>query len=336
MKVVELQKSFGIDNLVLTEREKPEPKRGEVLLKMKAFSLNYRDILMVEGLYNPRQPLPLIPASDGVGEVIAVGEGVSRVKVGDRVAPNFGPKWISGEPDREKLRATLGGPLDGVLAEYMVIDERSLVHIPEHLSDIEGATLPCAGLTAWSALVTHNSVKPGETILVQGTGGVSLFALMFGKMLGAKVIVISSSDEKLERARALGADETLNYKKTPEWGKAVRKLTGGQGVDHIVEVGGAETLKQSLKAIGFGGHIALIGVLTGVRSQLDLTSVFMNHVRMQGILVGHREGFEAMNEAISLHKLRPTIDKVFPFEETPAAFSYMKNEDHFGKIVIQR
>ena len=336
MNVIELQGSFGFDNLFMATREKPTPKQGQVLLRMKAFSLNYRDILMVEGHYNPRQPLPLIPCSDGVGEVIELGEGVSRVKIGDRVAPNFGPKWISGEPDKEKLRATLGGPLDGVLADFMVIEEESLVVIPEHLTDVEGATLPCAALTAWSALVTHNSVKAGDTILIQGTGGVSLFALSFAQILGAKTIVISSSDEKLERVKGLGADETLNYKSTPDWGKAVKKMTGGRGVEHIVEVGGAETLKQSLKAIGLGGHIALIGVLSGTRSQLDLTSVFMNHVSMQGILVGHREGFEAMNKAISLHQLKPSIDKTFAFEETKAAFEYMKYEQHFGKICITK
>lgn len=337
MRAIEIQGSFGLENLQLVERPNPEPEElqpGEVLLGMRAASLNYRDLLMVRGHYNPRQPLPLIPCSDGVGEVLAVGEGVQRVAVGDRVATLFAQRWLAGDADPERARSTLGGPLDGTLQERMVLPAEGVVKVPEHLSNEEAATLPCAALTAWSALVTHGGVKAGDTILLQGTGGVSIFALQFAALLGARVIITSSSDEKLERARELGAWETINYRATEKWGKAARKLTKGRGVDHVVEVGGAGTLEQSLAAVRMGGSISVIGVLSGTRSPVDVIPILMNQVRLQGILVGHRDGFEAMNRAIDQGKLQPVVDEVFSLEETRAALEHMAAGKHFGKVCV--
>jgi NADPH:quinone reductase-like Zn-dependent oxidoreductase len=334
MRAVEIRGAFGLDNLALAERPDPRPGFGQVLLRMRAASLNYRDLLTVQGKYNPKQKLPLIPCSDGVGEVMEVGEGVTRVRTGDQVCPIFAQAWLAGEPTREKARSTLGGPLDGTLAEQMILSEEGLVKIPEDLTDEEAAALPCAALTAWNAL-THAGIKAGDTILVQGTGGVSLFALQFAKILGARVIATSSRDEKLARVRELGADETINYRETPDWGARAKELTGGSGVDLVIEVGGAATLEQSLRGIRFGGTVSLIGNLTGSDAQVRLPLIFMQHVRVLGIFVGHRESFEAMNRAIALHRLRPVIDRVFPLDESRAAFEHMAAGDHFGKICVR-
>jgi NADPH:quinone reductase-like Zn-dependent oxidoreductase len=335
MRAVEIQGAFGLDHLALVERPDPRPGPGQALVRLRAASLNFRDLLTVEGKYNPKQKLPLIPGSDGAGEVVEVGEGVTRVQPGDRVCTVFAQKWLAGRPTRERLRSTLGGPLDGTLTELAVFDQEGLVKTPESLSDEEAATLPCAAVTAWSALVTEGNLTAGDTVLVQGTGGVSLFALQLAKILGARVIATSSSDEKLARVRALGADETINYREIPAWGARARELTGGVGVDHVVEVGGAGTLQQSLQATRFGGTISLIGNLAGTKTELLLTHVFMQKIRLQGILVGDRESFEAMNRAIALHRLRPVIDSTFPLEEAPTAFRAMAAGGHFGKIVIR-
>ncbi len=334
MKVYEIRESFGLDHLRLAERKDPAPGHREVVVRMRAVSLNYRDILTVAGLYNPRQPLPLVPCSDGVGEVVAVGEGVSRFKEGDRVAPIFCQRWLGGAPTYEKLRSTLGGPYDGTLAELLVLDEDGAVLVPEHLSDEEAATFPCAGLTAWSALAEYGNVRPGDTVLVQGTGGVSIFALQFAQLLGARVIVTSSSDDKLVRARELGAWRQINYIDDPDWGKTARELTGGVGVDHVVDVGGGRTLEQSLRAIRIGGEISLVGVLSGAAADLNLVPIFMKNVRIQGIVVGSRDGFEAMNRALATHKMRPVVDRVFPFAEAREAFEFVKSGAHFGKVCI--
>lgn len=334
MRAVEIRGGFGLDNLALVERPEPRPGPGQALVRLRAASLNYRDLLTVEGKYNPQQKLPLIPCSDGAGEVVEIGEGVTRVRPGERVCPVFTQRWIAGAPTREKLRSTLGGPLDGTLAELAVFDQEGLVTIPEHLSYEEAATLPCAAVTAWSALVTEGGVTAGDTVLVQGTGGVSLFALQIAKLLGARVIATSSRDDKLARAREMGAAEGINYRDNPEWGVRAKELTGGAGVDHVVEVGGAGTLQQSLRAVRFGGTISLIGNLAGSKTELLLTQIFMQRIRVNGILVGHRESFEAMNRAIAFHRLRPIIYRVFPLDEARAAFAYMAEGDHFGKIVI--
>jgi len=338
MKVVEIQDSFGLDHLRVTERPDPRPEDllpGQILLRMKAASLNYRDLLTVQGLYNPKQELPLIPCSDGCGEVVAVGEGVTRVAQGDRVAPIFSQGWIAGEPTRERLRTTLGGPLDGTLAEYRVLDASGVVKAPDNLSDEEVACLPCAAVTAWSALVTDGGATAGDTVLLLGTGGVSIFALQIAHLLGTRVVITSSSDEKLERAKAMGAWHGLNYETTPEWGPKVRELTGGRGVDLVVEVGGAGTLEQSLLATRMGGTIALIGVLAGVVGDFQVTRLLMNRVRLQGILVGDRDRFEAMNRAFEAGEIHPVVDRTFPLDDTKEALEVMSRGEHFGKIVIR-
>lgn len=335
MRAWEIQGGFGLANLRLAERPDPRPGPAQVLVRVRAVSLNYRDLLTVEGKYNPKQKLPLIPCSDGAGEVVAVGEGVARVRPGDRVCGIFAQRWIAGEPSRDKLRSTLGGPFDGMLAELVVLHEEGVVVVPPHLTWEEAATLPCAGVTAWSALVTHGKLTAGDTVLLQGTGGVSIFALQLAQLLGVRAIITSSSDEKLEQARRLGASGLINYQKKPEWSGAARDLTDGAGVDLVVEVGGAGTLEQSLRSVRMGGTICLIGNLAGIVAQVPLALVFMPQVRLQGILVGHREGFEAMNRAIAQHEMRPVIDRTFPFEEARAAFELMAASGHFGKICVR-
>src|SRR5262245_59043832 len=296
MRAIELQNGFGIDNLAMAERPEPKPGAGQVVLKMRACSLNYRDLLVVKGAYNPKLRLPLVPLSDGVGTVAAVGEGVSRVKVGDRVAGIFMQKWLAGEVDEDKAKSSLGGGGTGMLAESVVLHEDGVVPVPDHLTDEEAATLPCAAVTAWHALVTEGGIKAGDTVLTQGTGGVSLFALQFARLLGARVLATSSSDAKLERVQKMGASDGINYKTTPDWDKRVRELTGEVGVDHVVEVGGAGTLGKSLRAVRLGGRISLIGVLTG-GGEVNPLPILMKNVRVQGIYVGSREMFEAMNRA---------------------------------------
>jgi NADPH:quinone reductase-like Zn-dependent oxidoreductase len=280
--------------------------------------------------------LPLIPLSDGAGEVIAIGDGVSRVAAGDRVAGIFAQGWIAGEPTQERVRATtLGSPLDGMLAEYVVLDQQGLVRLPSHLSYEEASTLPCAAVTAWNALTKYRQLTAGETVLLQGTGGVSIFALQFAKLFGATVIITSSSDAKLERAQALGADHLINYREQPDWHKAARSLTGRTGVDHIVEVGGAGTFEKSLAALRIGGFVATIGVLDGVCAPMSVIPILMSGLTVQGILVGSRDDFEAMNKAVAVAQLQPVVDRIFPFAEVPAAFALMQRGGHFGKIVIQ-
>jgi NADPH:quinone reductase-like Zn-dependent oxidoreductase len=335
MKVWEIQGSFGLDNLRAAERPEPEPGPGELLLAVRAVSLNHRDLTTVLGVYNPKHPLPLIPCSDAAAEVLAVGEGVDRFAPGDRVCPLFAPRWLAGEPERERLRSTLGGPLDGTLAERIVVPAEAAVAIPAHLSDEEAATLPCAALTAWSAVVTLGRTTPGDVVVVLGTGGVSLFALQFARLAGAEVIVTSSSPAKLERARELGAVAGIDYRAEPDWARRVKELTGGRGADLVVEVGGAGTLAQSLHAVRMGGTVAMIGALSGPTAPLSVIPILMRQVRVQGVLVGHREGFEAMNRALAAHRLRPVIDRVFPFEETPAAFRHLATGAHFGKVVVR-
>ena len=335
MKTYEIQSDTGIDSLALVERPEPEPGWGQVLIRVRATSLNYRDLLVVQGAYGDKEKLPLIPLSDGAGEVAEVGEGVTQVKVGDRVAGTFFQDWIAGVLTKEKMNSALGGAINGLLTEYAVLPQDGLVLLPDHLSYEEGATLPCAAVTAWHALVTKGGVTAGETVLVLGTGGVSLFALQFAKLHGARVIVTSSSDAKLERARELGASETINYKSTPDWEKRVYELSDRNGVDQVIEVGGAGTLAKSIRAVRVGGRISLIGVLTGGAGEVNPMPILMKSLNVQGIYVGSREMFEAMNQAIALHHLKPVIDRVFPFTEAPEAYRYMKSAAHFGKIVLQ-
>jgi NADPH:quinone reductase-like Zn-dependent oxidoreductase len=334
MRAVEIRDAFGLDHLALVERPEPRPGRGQALVRVRAASLNFRDLLMIDGRYNPKQKLPLVPCSDGAGEVVAVGEGVSRVRPGDRVCGIFAQGWIAGEPSRDMARTTLGGPLDGMLAELVVLGEEGLVKAPAHLTDLEAATLPCTAVTAWSSLI-EGGLKAGETVLLLGTGGVSIVALQLAVLTGARAIITSSSDDKLERARQLGAAAGINYRQVPEWGARVKELTGGAGVDYVLEVGGAATLPQSLQAVRGGGRIYLIGVLGGTAAEIPITSIQMRRVRVEGVLVGSRASFEALNRAVSLHRLRPVIDRTFPLAEVRAAFEHMAAGGHFGKICIE-
>ncbi len=334
MKAYELQQ-FGTDGLALVEKPDPQFGARQVLVNVKAVSLNYRDLMVTKGTYNPRLKLPMIPFSDGAGEVVAVGSDVKSFKPGDRVIGTFFQNWTGGGPNEAKARtAKGGGDQPGMLAEYVALEETGAIALPEHLSYEEAATLPCAGLTAWNAVIDKGQTKAGDTVLVQGTGGVSIFAAQFAKMHGARVIATSSSDKKLDRLAEMGISDGINYKTNPDWDKAAKELNGGAGIDHIVEVGGAGTLERSLKAIRMGGMISVIGALAA-GSGINPVLVLMKSIRLQGIFVGNREMFEAMNRAISLHNMKPMVDRVFSFDQTNEALQLMESGGHFGKIVVK-
>jgi len=326
-------RDFSIDALKLGERPVPKARRGEILVRIKAASLNYRDLAILTQKYMATLPLPYVPASDCGAEVVEVGEEVTRFKVGDRVTPLYTQGWHDGYPTPEqRTKRTLGAPLSGVLQDYVVVPAEDAVSIPSNLSDAEAATLPIAALTAWSTL-QEGGIKTGDTVLVQGTGGVALFALQFAKIMGARVVALSSSDEKLGRAKQLGADVGINYRVTPGWGLAVKEATGGRGVDIIVETAGA-TMEQSLAAVAFGGFIGIVGFVAGMKAEIPLRSIIGPMIRIQGIAVGSRARFEAMNRAIALHKLKPVVDSTFPLEKAAEAFRHMEQGKHFGKVVI--
>ena len=334
MKAYELQQ-FGIEGLTLVEKADPQPGARQVIVNVKAVSLNYRDLMVTKGSYNPRLKLPMIPFSDCAGEVVAVGSEVKSFKAGDRVIGTFFQNWTGGEPNETKARtAKGGGDQPGMLAELVALEETGVIACPDHLSYEEAATLPCAGLTAWNAVVDKGQTKAGDTVLVQGTGGVSIFAAQFAKMHGARVIATSSSDEKLARLAAMGITDGVNYKTNPDWDKAAKELNGGAGIDHIVEVGGAGTLERSLKAVRVGGMISVIGALAA-GGGINPVLVLMKSIRLQGIFVGSREMFEAMNRAISLHKMTPVVDRVFSFDQIHEALKLMESGGHFGKIVVR-
>jgi NADPH:quinone reductase-like Zn-dependent oxidoreductase len=326
--------AFGIDSLALVERDSPVTGPGQVKVRVHAVSLNYRDLMVVQGRYNPKLGMPRVPCSDGAGEVIAVGDGVTQWKSGDRVAGIFMQNWLDGKPAAAKTRGALGGDIDGMLAEEVVLDAQGLVRVPEHLTWAEAATLPCAGVTAWNALFSACDIRPGDTVLIQGTGGVSIFALQFARLAGARVLGTSSSDEKLERAKSLGLDAGLNYRAHPDWEKWTHEQTGGDGVDLVVEVGGSGTLPRSIRAVRVGGTVAQIGVLSGVAEAIDVRPILARHVRIHGVYVGSRADFVAMNEAVSEATLRPVIGDTFAFADAPAALRRMESAQHFGKIVI--
>jgi NADPH:quinone reductase-like Zn-dependent oxidoreductase len=332
LKVWQVAREWSIDAMELVERPEPEPGPGQVVVRMRAASLNYRDLLTVQG-QGGAYKLPLIPFSNGAGEVAAVGQGVGRVSVGDRVCPMFFQSWFDGGPSAGGRRLALGGTRPGVLQELLLLDAEGVSRIPDHLTFAEAATLPCAALTAWRALFEEAHLRPGQTILVQGTGGVSIFALQFAKLAGATVIVTSSSDEKLGRAKALGADHTINYRRVAEWGKAAADWTGG-GVDHIVEVGGKDTFQQSLEAARVGGTILVIGVLTGFSQQISIPSLFSKNLHVIGLSVGSRRMFENMASAIGHNRIKPVIDRTLDFTEVPDALRLMQQAGHFGKIAI--
>ena len=326
----------GIDALELREVPAQEPKVGEILVRMTAASLNYRDLLVVKGINRWKPPEPRIPVSDGVGEVVRVGENVQRWKAGDRVVSHLLPKWLDGELTAEKGSLPLGGSAaDGVLAEYVVLKEEAALKVPHNLSDVEAATLPIAALTAWHAITRRAQVRSGESVLIQGTGGVSLFATQFAHALGARPIVTSSSDEKLEKARALGAVATINYKKLPDWEDEVLALTGGVGTDHVIEVVGGENLNRSLKAVKVSGTISFIGVLAGLAAPINTYQFMTKNVRLHGIETGSREMFEEMNRFIETRQLKPVVDRTFAFKEAREALKYLESGAHFGKVAIK-
>ena len=336
MRAWRLSDSFGIDRLELEERPERALEPSEVRIRVRAVSLNYRDVLMVDQGVAPRGVrLPLLPCSDAAGEVVEVGSDVSRVRVGDRVASIVFQHWLDGDTlVPADYGSVLAGGLDGVLADQVVLHEDGLVHVPEHLSHEEASTLPCAAVTAWQALVTRSRLQPREAVLVQGTGGVSIFALQFAQLAGARVIATSKSDAKLERVRVLGAWETINYVTTPAWADRVLELTDGLGVDHVVEVGGPGTTDESIRATRPGGTVSLIGVLSGLGTRVDPHPIALKGLRVQGIRVGSRAMFEDMNRAIAAESLEPVIDRVFPFEQAPDALRYLQAAQHVGKIVI--
>ena len=332
MKAYEIQGEGGIDALALVDRPSPAPGPGQIKVKVRANALNYRDLNTVRFPARVGLAFPRVPNSDGAGEVIEVGEGVREFAIGDRVAGCFFDDWAAGGVSPAGMATARGGAIDGMAAEEVVMRERGAVAIPEHLSYEEAATLPCAALTAWHALVVKGGLKASETVLLLGTGGVSIFALQFAVMMGARPIVTSKSDQKLARAKEMGAWKTINYEATPDWAKEVASLTGGAGADHVVEVGGGGTLEASIEAVRVGGHIALIGVLT--QGQINPMPILRKSIRLNGIYVGSREWFQAMNAAIAANALKPVIDTVFPFAEAPAAYRHMESARHVGKIVL--
>ncbi|QEL57223.1 zinc-dependent alcohol dehydrogenase family protein [Chromobacterium paludis] len=326
---------FGsLDSLRMQDEAMPAPGRGEVLVKVHASSLNYRDLALLHGHYPMSWSDGLVPLSDGAGEIIALGEGCRRFAVGDRVCNSFFPEWFGGPFPLEQAARQYGSNLDGWLCQYKTVSEEALVRVPDHLSYAEAAALPCAALTAWTALTGPQPVKAGDTVLTQGTGGVSLFAVQLAKLMGARVIATTSSADKAEKLKALGADEVIDYRAAQNWGERARALSGG-GVDRIIEVGGQGTLEQSLAAIAVGGEIAVIGFLDQGGAALDFMRYFMSGATLRRIAVGHREGMEAMLRAIGQHKLRPVVDQVFSFGEARAAFEHFDARRHFGKVVIQ-
>jgi NADPH:quinone reductase-like Zn-dependent oxidoreductase len=337
MKTYEIDRTGSIDNIRAVERTRPQPGFQQVLIKVRAVALNYRDLMNVRGTFGPLSRPRLIPVSDGAGEVVESGTGATRFKPGDRVIPIFRQNWISGRYEPAGASSDLGGGLDGMLSEYVVMAEHGLVQLPSHLSFEEGATLPCAAVTAWNAVVSRGCTRVGETVLVQGSGGVSLFAMQFARASGARVIATTSTDEKARRLRALGADEVVNYKSHPEWHAEVLKLTAGRGVDVVVETGGPGTWAKSIAAAAVGGRVLLAGLLTGIEETASgpvFMPIFMRETMVTSVHVGSREMFEDMNRTLLQHQLHPVIDKVFAFEQVHEAYRYLESGAHFGKVVI--
>lgn len=325
---------YGLRNLILKKVLPQKIESKSVRVKIRACSLNYRDYLVIMGLYNKKMPLPLVPLSDGAGEVIEVGKGVTEFKIGDKVCATFSQKWLSGPLNKDVCQNTLGCPLDGMLRQEVVLNEEGLIKFPPHLSFEEASTLPCAGLTAFNAIFSQNFLRPNDTILLEGTGGVSLFALQFAKALKLNTILLSSTQEKMDKAKSFGADHVINYRKNPDWSKEVLNLTDGQGVKAVIEVGGQDTLPKAIKSLSKGGAIFLIGIVSGSMANIDLIPILMNDLRIFGIFVGHKAMFLSMNTVIEHALIRPVIDKVFDFKDADKAFNYLKSQAHFGKICI--
>lgn len=335
MQCYELQATTGFEALKLAERETPRPAPHQVVVRVRAASFNYRDVMIAGGGYAGRAKLPLIPLSDGAGDVVETGSAVTRVKKGDRVCGIFFQRWVTGPVRPDIQDAALGGTADGMLTEMALLDGEGVVPVPEHLSYEEAAALPCAGVTAWNGLVeASGGVKPGDAVLLLGTGGVSIFGLQFAKLAGARPIVVSTSDEKLARARELGAAEAINSKSVPDWQDRVRAATGGRGVDHVLDVTGGETTQKSLVSLRPGGHIAIIGARSGPGGELDRRVILQRGLKVSGINVGSRAMFEAMNRAISANRMKPVVDRTFPFKDALEAYREFATGRHFGKVVI--
>lgn len=336
MRAYELIEGDGVDAIAVVDRPDPEPGPCEVVVDVKACSVNYRDALIAKGTYPALgRTAGKVPLSDGAGVVSAVGSGVTTHEVGDRVAGAFMPDFVAGTLTPELQAGSLGGTVDGMLAERVVLPAHGVVAIPDHLTFQEAACLPCAGVTAWYACFVGGSILPGQTVLLLGTGGVSVFSLQFARMAGARVIMTSSSDEKLERARALGADHTINYRKVEDWQTAVLELTDGVGADHAVEVGGPGTINRTLEAVRYGGSISLMGVLTGMADAVATGLILSKNIKVQGTYVGSVETFAAMNRAVALHEMRPVVHRVFPFDEAAQALAHLESGQHFGKVVVE-
>jgi NADPH:quinone reductase-like Zn-dependent oxidoreductase len=335
LKAYRIDRFGSVDGIVLRSSDDPRPGTKEILLRLRASSLNYRDLMVLKGGGRGPTKLGVIPLSDGAGEVAAMGAGVTRVKVGDRVAGCFHPRWFGGPISPDYLTDRLGANLDGMLAEYAVLSEEAVVHEPSHLSFEEAASLPCAAVTAWVALTGHRRITAGDTVLTQGSGGVSVFALQLARLLGARVIATTSTPEKAERLKALGASDVINYTETPNWDDKARELTDGRGIDCVVEIGGPGTIAMSLKAMAVGGHVSLIGAsLSSSGTGLDPLLLTGRGITLGSISVGSRTNFEAMNRAIAMHGLHPVIDRTFPFAEARAAYRHFEGRGHFGKVVI--
>jgi len=335
MKLFEIRDRFGLDQLLAAERPDPAPGPREALVRVRAASINYRDLLVIEGKYNPRMKLPRVPLSDGAGEIVAVGAEVTGWKPGDRGVLPCMPGWTDGPLSHAKAGSALGGEVDGMLREWVTVEASALLPVPDHLDFVQAATLPCAAVTAWNGLFVAGALMPGQTVLLQGTGGVSIFGLQLAKAGGARVIILSSSDAKLERARALGADETINYQAEPDWDRKVLALTGGEGVDVTLEVGGAGTLARTLKATRYGGRVSLIGVLSGIAGEVPIGPILHKMLHVDGIYVGSRAIFAEMNRFLTQKRIEPAIDRVFDFEGSPEAFRYFQQSAHFGKVTIR-
>jgi NADPH:quinone reductase-like Zn-dependent oxidoreductase len=333
MRLARVRAPGGLQSLQLADGDRPEPEPGQLQVRIRGSSLNFHDDMVVQG------KIPCadgrIPMTDGAGEVVAVGESVEEFKVGDNVISTFWPYWLAGEMTPTTRRDIPGDTIDGYAREYVSMPAHAFTKAPAGYTHLEAATLPCAGVTAWRALVTCGHVKPGDTVLILGTGGVSMFALQFAKAAGARVIATSSSDEKLQRVQRLGADEVINYKAVAEWGRKAKDLTDGRGVDHVIEVGGPATLMQSIAACRTGGHIALIGVLTGFAGELVIPALFVNQIRTSGIMVGSRADQEDMVRALTVNRIKPFIDHQFPLQEIDAAFRYFESQKHLGKVCLQ-
>ncbi len=335
MKTYQITESYSVASLNLIEKNHPKPLPNEVLIEIKALSLNYRDLLVIKGIDAWKPPVGRIPVSDGVGVIVEVGSAVTSLSIHDRVAGLFLPNWTDGKLTAEKLANPLGGKVrDGLLQEYVVLNEQELIKVPAFLSDVEAATLPCAALTAWHGLMEKDNIQPGNTVLIQGTGGVSLFSIQFALMAGAEVILLSGSDEKLQLASQMGVNHLINYKRLPNWEDEVMNITNGLGVDHVVEVVGGDHINKSIDAVALDGTISIIGLINGFTGNINTAKIMSKQIKLQGINVGSKEMFNRMNKALEINHIHPVIDKVFSFEEAKEALTLLESASHFGKLCI--